>query len=170
MIEVLMYIMMPASTLLVVLYLLMKERQRRDLLKRQDVCAKRITNIKESFRTTLELFSMQRIIRPQHVKAMCNIVDNYFVDQPINEKNTRELETLANSISMTIAREVNMTKSDADTEWVKRKLLNFSLMLPQQPQDYNRLFYRSRMKLLLKGLNTTRAKYVQTRHQHLAAA
>lgn len=169
MIEVLMYIMMPAATLLVALFLLMKERQRRDLLKRQDVCAKRINNIKESFKTTLELFSMQRVIRPQHVKALCNIVDNYFVDQPINERNTRALEALANHISMTIAREVNMAKSNADTEWVKRKLLNFSLMLPEQTKEYNRLFYRSRIKLLLKGLNTTRAKYVQNRHQQLAA-
>lgn len=165
MIEVLMYIMIPAATLLIALFLLTKERQRRDLLKRQDVCAKRINNTKESFKTTLELFSIQRIIRPQHVKALCNIVDNYFIDQPINEKNTRELEALASRISMTIAREVNMTKSDADTEWVKKKLLNFSLMLPEQTQEYNRLFYRSRIKLLLKGLNTTRAKYVQHRHQ-----
>lgn len=169
MIEVLMYIMMPAATLLAVLFILMKERQRLDLLKSQDVCAKRINSTKESFKATLELFSTQRIIRPQHVKALCNIVDNYFIDQPINERNTRELEALANRISMIIAREVNMTKSDTDTEWVKKKLLNFSLMLPSNPLEYNRIFYRSRIKLLLKGLNTTRAKYVQTRHQQLAA-
>ena len=169
MIEVLMYIMIPAATLLVALFFVMKERQRRDLLVRQDVCARRINNTKESFKTTLELFSSQRIIRPQNVRALCNIVDHYFIDQPINEKNTRELEALANHISMTIAREINMTKSNADTEWVKRKLLNFSLMLPEQPKEYNRIFYRSRIKLLLKGLNTTRAKYVQNRHQQMAA-
>ena len=169
MFEVLLYIMMPAISLLAILLVLMRERQRREFLKSQDNCAKRITNIRSSFKTTLELFAMQRIIRPKQVQALCSVIDNYFIDQPINEKNTRELETLANRISMTIAREVNMSKNDADTEWVKKKILNFSLMLPSDRRDFNRIFYHSRIKLLLKGLNTTRSGYIQQRMEKIAA-
>lgn len=165
MIEVLMYIMMPAVTIFVVLTVLLKQRQHKERLRREDECAKRITNIKESFRTTLELFSHQRVLRPNHVEPIYNIVNNFFNDQPINEKNTKRLENLANDISMTIAREINLSRNNTDMEWIKKKLLNFALKLPNKSRDYNKVFYNSRVKLLLRALNTSRSNYIQQQWQ-----
>ena len=161
MISLLPYILVPSIVVFFISYSVVQKKQAAQQLKKQQEYDKRIKTIKASFRSTLELFSMQRIIRPTHVSKMYNIVNNYFVGQQVNEQSMRNLEKLANCLAMTIAKEVNMSKTDEDTEWVKKKLLNFAILLPTQSKDFNRGFYNNRMKTLLRGLNTTKSTFIQ---------
>ena len=54
--------------------------------KKQDECARKVNDIKAAFKATLELFTMQRLMRPGHVKQVYGVVNNYFLYQPITEE------------------------------------------------------------------------------------
>jgi hypothetical protein len=161
MIDLMLYIIIPAVAILSIICCVLNKQRSNALAKRQDEYARRISDIKLSYKTTLDLFSMQRVIRPMHVNNLYEIINNYFIDQPITEENTKRMENLANRIAITISKEVNMTKNDADTEWLKKKLLNFAVMLPNSKRGFNKSFYQSRIKKLIHGLNTTRSTFVQ---------
>jgi hypothetical protein len=142
-------------------YYLLQRKLAAEQLKKQDEYARRINDIKASYKTTLELFSMQRVLRPVHVSKLYSIVNNYFVNQPITEENMKQLEKLANRVAITIAKEVNMSKNDSDTEWVKKKVLNFAILLPTKNTEYNHAFYSTRIKNLLRGLSCTKSNFIQ---------
>lgn len=169
MIDLMMYVIFPASVLLAICLFGAYRLRARAQLKKQDRIAKKINDTKAAFKATLEMFSMQRIIRPVHVKNFYGIVNNYFVNQEINEENAKNLEKLANRIAITISKEANLTKSDADIEWLQKKLLNFALMLPAQTKAYNKTFYQSRIKQLLRGLACTKSSFIQRYSQAQAA-
>ena len=161
MIDLMLYIIIPAVAVLSIICCVLNKQRSNALAKRQDEYARRITNIKMSYKTTLDLFSMQRVIRPMHVNNLYEIINNYFIDQHITEENTKKMESLANRIAVTISKEVNMTKNDADTEWLKKKLLNFAVLLPNNKRGFNKNFYQSRILKLLRGLNTTKSSFIQ---------
>ncbi|MFT5164717.1 MAG: DUF438 domain-containing protein [Alteromonadaceae bacterium] len=155
-------ILVPSSLAFVIAYSLFQKKHQQAQKKLQAQYGVRINNIKASFKSTMELYSLQRVIRPSNIKQLCAIVDNFFVDQSINEHNVRKLETLSTAIAITIAREFNLTKSDEDIEWLQKKLLNFTIKLPKIGKDYNQNFYQRKLKQLINGLNTTRANFVQS--------
>ncbi len=167
MIDLMMYVIMPAGGLLAASLVFAYHIHAKEKLRKQDEIAKRITDIKTAYKATLEMFVMQRIIRPAHVENYYAIIDNYFVNQEITEENARQMERLANRIAITITKQVNISNSKGDTEWLKKKLLNVALMLPNRTREYNKLFYQTRVKELLQGLSVTKASFIQ---RHAKAA
>ncbi|MFT4928320.1 MAG: hypothetical protein ACI8WB_004439 [Phenylobacterium sp.] len=154
-------ILITSSLLLLSFYAVLQRKHQQEQRKRQAQYADRINNIKSAYKTTLELYSAQRVIRPSSINQFYNIINNFFVDQPVNEHNVNKLETLANAIAITIAREFNLTRSDEDIEWLKKKLLNFAIKLPNNGNGYTASFYHRKLKMLINGLNATRASFVQ---------
>jgi hypothetical protein len=167
MIDQMFYVVLTSLVTLGMMTFLIQAKNTKAKIKKQDEHAKRISDIKRSFKTTLDLFSMQRIIRPMHVDNLYAIVNNYFVAHPVNEQNIKRLESLANRIAITIAQEVNMSNSEEETEWLKKKLLNFAILVPKKGRDFNRNFYQNRITVLLRGLNTTKSSFIQ-RHARAA--
>ena len=161
MINYMLYILIPSVIMMSAIYYAHQRKLIAENLRKQDAYAHQINDIKSSFKATLELFAMQRIIRPMHVSKIYNIVNNYFVDQPITKENVHKLERLANRISVTISKEVNMSKSDEDTQWLQKKMLNFSLLLPNSKIDYSKAFYSVRIKTLLRGVGCTKSTFIQ---------
>lgn len=167
--EVFTYIILPSIILLVAIAFYKTYQQRLQLKKQRHQNAQQFSLIQKSFRTTIELLCLQNIIRRKHVDPICNIVNHYFIDHTINEKNIKELENLANQIAMTIMREVNLIRNTIDTEWVRKKMVNFTLNLPNQTQQFNRKFYHERLKDLITSLTTTQATYIRNHVQNIAA-
>ena len=116
----------------VMIYLTLSYQRKIAARKKQDECARRINDIKASFKTTLDMFLMQRVIRPCHVDQIYAVVNNFFACHAINDRNTKALERLANRITITIVKEMNLSKTQEDTDWVKKKLLNFAVRLPTE--------------------------------------
>ena len=160
-------ILITASLGFVAAYAFLQKKHNEEQQAVYDQYATRVSDIKSVFKTTLELYAIQRVIRPASVKQFYAIANNFFVNQPVNEQNVLKLETLTNAISITIAREFNQTKSEEDIEWLKKKLLNFAFKLPANGKGYTPSFYQRKLKLLINGLNTTRSGFVQ---QHQRAA
>jgi tryptophanase len=161
MINYMLFILVPTMMIMSIVYYVYQRKLAVENLKKQDVYARRINVTKASFKTTLELFAMQRIIPPVHVNKVYGIINNYFVDQPITEENMRKLERLANRIAVSVAKEMNMAKSDEDTEWLKKKMLNFAILLPNNSTDYSKAFYSARLKCLLRGIGCTKSTFIQ---------
>lgn len=169
MMNIIFYIILCMIVLLVVVVGYKQYKLRVVHMKKKHQCITRYATLKQSFRTTIELFTVQNLVRRDHVESMCKIVDNYFVDQPLAEKQLEDLENLVNLIAITITREMNMSKNHLDVEWLKRKVIHFNLKLPIKPDDYNRNFYRFRIQRLCDGLNISRAAYIRTQVQKVAA-
>lgn len=159
--DILQYIIIPTIIVSTMIFVSAQKRTESQKLKQQDMFAKRINDIKTSYRATLELFAMQRIIRPTHVNTLYSVINNYFVDQPITEQSTRDMENLAKRIAVTIAREMNTIKSDADTQWLQKKLLNFAVRIPTRGKDFNHRFYHTKLKTLIRGIGTTKSSFIQ---------
>lgn len=154
-------VLITASLSLLVCYGLLQYKHKQEQAKLQAQYADRINSIKASYKTTLELYAVQRVIRPASIKQFYAIVNNFFVDQPVNDLNVNKLETLASAIAITIAREFNLTRNEEDIEWLQKKLLNFAIKLPNNGKGYNQNFYQRKLKQLINGLNTTRSSFVQ---------
>jgi hypothetical protein len=154
-----------ASIALFFSYWLLQKKHQQEQSRLHKEYITRINKIKASYKSTLELYSLQRVIRPASVRQFYAIIDNYFVHQPVNEQSICQLENMANAITITVAREFNQTRNSEDTEWLKKKLLHFAIKLPDQDNEYNRAFYQNKLKGLLRGLNASRVAFVQ---QHAA--
>jgi hypothetical protein len=167
MIDLMMYVILPATIVLSASLYALHHLRMKEKMRKQDEIAKKVRDVKAAYRTTLEMFSMQRVIRPAHVSNYYDIIDNYFVNQPLTEENADKMERLANRIAITISKEINLASDKSDTEWLKKKLLNFAVMLPSRTREFDKVFYQSRIKELLRNLSCTKAGFIQ-RHARAA--
>ena len=129
--------------------------------KQQHQLSLRIRKLKRNMHATLQHLLKEQLVEPQQSTAIDNIVQ-YYLDQPnTTMSDLTHMEQLVNKFKLNVLSELQRCSSNNDTDWLKRKLRTFWLLLPDQVSAYNRAFYDRQLEPLITALAKTRHSYQQ---------
>ena len=123
--------------------------------------ASQLNHIKQTMNTTLQQLLSRQLIEPQQLVAIDNIVHHYLARRPNGDTDLTQIELLVSKFSQRVKTELNRCRNRHQSDWLKRKLRTFWLLLPSQDSGYNHRFYNRQLEGLILALGKTQHSYQQ---------
>ena len=141
-----------AAAVFIVANLIAKQKKQKALAAQRARFNEQVREIQSTFKIKLDSLLELEVIEKKEKQRIYTIANNFFVFQPVNELNLKQLNQLLDNFMTTLGADIGSELEQFEESRLKAAkplLITFAMDLPLSARDYNPEFYNDKLPRLI---------------------